>query len=258
MTRAALYATIGLALALSPAAWARDGAAEPAPSYVTVAAAYSGRAADVTVDLRRKGPELMALAGVKPGDKVLELIPGGGYFTRLFSRIVGPGGHVYTVWPAPYAKEAEPDVDGLRALAGQSAWNNISVAIQPADALTAPAPVDLVFTSQNYHDYPDKFMGRVDPMVLDRAVFRALKPGGVFLVIDHAAQAGSGLRDTDTLHRIDPQVVKDQARQAGFVLEQESSLLRNPADDHKLLVFDKAIRGRTDQFVLKFRKPPAR
>jgi predicted methyltransferase len=112
-----------------------------------------------------------------------------------------------------------------------------------------------VFTVQNYHDYPDKFMGKIDPMVFNRAVYKALKPGGTFLIVDHVAQAGSGMRDTDTLHRIDPAIVKQQVTAAGFVFEGESNVLRNPADDHMKVVFDKAIRGHTDQFIYKFRKP---
>jgi predicted methyltransferase len=98
-------------------------------------------------------------------------------------------------------------------------------------------------------------MGHVAPGVLDSAVFEALKPGGVFVVVDHAAEPGSGMRDTDTLHRIDPQVVKTQVIAAGFRFESASDVLHNPADNHKLLVFDPAIRGHTDQFSFRFRKP---
>jgi predicted methyltransferase len=197
----------------------------------------------------------MAFSHVKRGDRVLELIPGSGYFTRLFSRIVGPGGRVYAIWPQPYADEDVPDVQALRALSAKPEWRNIKVLIQPAARLSAPESLDVVFTSQNYHDYPDKFMGRIDPAVLNHAVFQALKPGGVFIVIDHAAQPGSGMRDTDTLHRIDAAIVKRQVTAAGFVFDGESTLLRNPADTHKLLVFDKAIRFHTDQFAYRFRKP---
>ena len=122
-------------------------------------------------------------------------------------------------------------------------------------SLTTPKPVDVAFTSQNYHDYPDTFMGPTDPAVLDKAVFAALKPGGTFIVIDHVAEAGSGLRDTDTLHRIDPALVRQQVQAAGFDYVGESDVLRNPADDHTLKVFDPAVRGHTDQFAYKFRKP---
>ena len=230
-------------------------AATSLPPPIAAAAADPARTGDRGLDARRHGPELIAFSGVKRGDRVLELIPGSGYFTRLFSRIVGPGGHVYAVWPQPYADEAVPDLNALKAASAKAPWNNVTVLVQPAATLTAPERLDVVFTSQNYHDYPDKFMGRIDPMVLNRAVYRALKPGGVFIVIDHAAQAGSGLRDTDTLHRIDPAIVRKQVTAAGFVLEAQSPLLRNPADPHTALVFDKSIRGHTDQFIYRFRKP---
>ncbi len=230
-------------------------AAAPAlPAYVTAAVADKGRDGDRAADERRHIAEVVAFSGVKPGDKVVDLIPGSGYFTKVFSKIVGPKGHVFMIWPNEYAKEAQPDPVKNEALAKEG-YPNTSVILQPGAAFATPEPVDLVFTVQNYHDYPDKFMGKIDPMVFNRAVFKALKPGGTFLVVDHTAEAGSGMRDTDTLHRIDPAIVKKQVTDAGFVFEGESKALRNPADDLKKLVFDKAIRGHTDQFIYKFRKP---
>jgi predicted methyltransferase len=216
------------------------------------------RAADKSDDARRKVALVMTFAEVKPGQKVLELIPGGGYFTRVFSAVVGPQGHVYTVWPDEYAKEAESDVTAMRKLATQPHYANISLLTQPANQLSSPVPVDLVFTSQNYHDYPDKFMGNVDPAVLNKQVFDALKPGGLWVVTDHVAPAGSGMADTETLHRIDPAIVKKQAEAAGFVFDGESNALRNPNDPHTIKVFDKSIRGHTDQFIYRFRKPAAK
>lgn len=216
------------------------------------------RAADKSNDARRKVAQVMAFAEVKPGQKVVELIPGSGYFTRVFSAIVGPQGHVYTVWPNEYAKEDADDVAGSQKLASDPHYANVSVLTQPANQLSAPEPVDLVFTSQNYHDYPDKFMGKVDPAVLNKQVFDALKPGGLWVIIDHVAPAGSGMADTDTLHRIDPAIVKKQVVAAGFVFDGESSALRNPADPHTIKVFDKSIRGHTDQFIYRFRKPAAK
>lgn len=212
-------------------------------------------ARDVALDARRHGPEIAAFAGVKSGDKVIDLIPGGGYWTRTFARIVGPSGHVYGIWPQPYAAEAGSDAKRYAAAAGTPAFANVSASTQPATSLTAPEKVDLVFTSQNYHDYPDKFMGSIDPAVLNKAVFDALKPGGIYLIIDHAAAAGSGMRDTDTLHRIDPAIVKKQVTAAGFVFDGESKLLANAGDDHSKPVFDQSIRRHTDQFIYKFRKP---
>jgi predicted methyltransferase len=249
-TRLALAATAALTLAYG-AVWAAHAAA---PAYVAAALANPNRGTDDPgMDARRKPLEVVSFAGVRPGSKVADLIPGHGYWSVIFSDIVGPKGHVYLVWPKEYEAEDKEDVDATTALATKFA--NLSVLHETATDFSAPEKLDVVFTAQNYHDYPDKFMGKVDPMVLNRQVYRALKPGGVFIVVDHAAEAGSGMRDTDTLHRIDPAIVKQQVTAAGFEFVGESDVLRNPADDHKLLVFDKAIRGHTDQFIYKFRKP---
>jgi predicted methyltransferase len=107
----------------------------------------------------------------------------------------------------------------------------------------------------NYHDMHDSFFGPADLSKVNKAIFDALKPGGIYFVMDHAAASGSGLRDTETLHRIDPAVVKKEVTAAGFVLEAESDALRNPADNHTAKVFDPAIRGKTDKFLFRFRKP---
>jgi len=221
---------------------------------VAAAVADAGRGADKDADARRHPAEVISFSGVKAGDKVVDLIPGSGYFTKIFSKVVGPSGHVYMIWPNEYAKEAMPDPIKNADLA-KTGYPNTSVIQQPGAAFATPEPVDLVFTVQNYHDYPDKFMGKIDPMIFNRAVYKALKPGGVFLIVDHTAEAGSGMRDTDTLHRIDPAIVKKQVTDAGFVYEGESTVLKNTADDLKKVVFDKAIRGHTDQFIYKFRKP---
>jgi predicted methyltransferase len=246
-----LLVAAGLAAGLATVAFA---AAPKIPAYVTAAVADKGRADDTVDDARRHLAEVVAFSGVKPGDKVVDLIPGSGYFTKVFSKIVGPKGHVFMIWPNEYAKEAQPDPIKNQGLA-RTGYPNTSVILQPGAAFTTPEPVDLVFTVQNYHDYPDKFMGKLDPVAFSRQVYKALKPGGVFLVVDHTAEAGSGLRDTDTLHRIDPAIVKKEVEEAGFKFEGESTALKNPADDLKKVVFDKAIRGHTDQFIFKFRKP---
>lgn len=227
----------------------------PTPVDAAAAAADPARAQDVSQDARRHGPAILAFSGLTKGGVVIDLIPGGGYWTRLFARAVGPEGHVYGIWPKPYAMEARGDVLAYAKLATTPEFANISGSIKPATELAVPKKADLVFTSQNYHDYPDKFMGSLDPAVFNKAAFDALKPGGVLLIIDHVAEAGSGMRDTDTLHRIDPAIVKAQVTKAGFDYVGESNLLANPADGHNLAVFDKAVRGKTDQFIYKFRKP---
>lgn len=226
------------------------------PSYITAAVADPGRSEMMRArDATRKPAEVLAFSGIKPGDKVGDLIPGGGYFTGLFSRVVGPQGHVYSIWPQEYVKEDAEETKGVVSGATDPRWSNVTTLIEPAAKFAAPESLDLVFTSQNYHDYPDPFMGPTDPGLLNKAVYAALKPGGVFLIVDHVAAAGSGLRDTNTLHRIDPDIVKAQVTAAGFKFEGESQVLRNPADPHTALVFDKSIRGHTDQFIYKFRKP---
>jgi predicted methyltransferase len=206
-------------------------------------------------DARRKPGELIAFAGVKPGDKVLDLIPGDGYWTRIFSKIVGPEGKVYAVWPINYGRTALGNVETLRGLAADKYYGNIVTQVQPTVTLTAREPLDLVWTSQNYHDYPDEFMGKADPSVLNNSAFKILKPGGTYIIIDHMAAAGRGMQDTEELHRIDPATVRQQVEAAGFKFVGESKALNNPADPMNIPVFDPSIRGRTSQFAYKFVKP---
>jgi predicted methyltransferase len=236
---------------------AGTGAAQAAvPAYVKAAVANPGRSEMQRArDSARKPAAVLAFSGIKPGDKVGDLIPGGGYFTGLFSLIVGPKGHVYSIWPQEYVKVDADEIHDVKSGSKDPRFPNVTILIEPAADFAAPESLDLVFTSQNYHDYLDPFMGPTDPGLLNRAVFKALKPGGVYMVVDHVAAAGSGARDTNTLHRIDPALVKAQVTAAGFVFVGESKALYNPADPHTAKVFDPAIRGHTDQFVFKFRKP---
>ena len=235
--------------AASSLTFATSVLAQQIPDYVAKAVADPARAQDAANDARRKAAEVVAFSGVKPGDRVVDLIPGGGYFTRVFSKVVGPQGRVYAIWPTEYDEKP----DQVKAIAAD--YGNVDLLMQPAAKLTTPQPVDVVFTSQNYHDYPDKFMGPTDPKILNAAVLAALKPGGLYVIVDHSAEAGSGLRDTDTLHRIDEAAVKQQVIAAGFEYVGESAALRNAADNRKTNVFRPEIRGRTDQFIYKFRKP---
>jgi len=213
-------------------------------------------AQEVQLDALRKPAEVIAFAGVKSGDRVADFMSGNGYFTRIFSRLVGPSGRVYAFIPAQQlANCSASETAGTRAFEHDARYRNVKVLIDAADRFALPEPVDLVWTAQNYHDLHDAFMKPIDIAAMNAAIYRALRPGGVYLVIDHAAEPGSGLRDTETLHRIDPESIRAEVTAAGFVFEGESALLRNPDDPHLLLVFDPAIRHRTDQVVLKFRKP---
>jgi len=249
----------GIALALGAMTLSGCSKAEPPRQFsqaaLDQALADPGRKDQSSADARRKPGELIALAGVKPGDKVVDLIPGSGYWTRIFSKTVGQDGKVYAIWPQAYSSEASGDVAKLRALSADPAYGNIVTQVQPTTTLTAPEQVDVVWTSQNYHDYPDKFMGNTDPSVLNNAVFKILKPGGTYFIIDHRAKAGTGLAATDTLHRIDPAIVRKEVEAAGFRFAGESKVLENPADPLDIAVFDKSIRGQTSQFAYKFVKP---
>lgn len=227
----------------------------PVPEYVAAAIADPAREVHFERDERRRPGELIAFSGLEPGDRVLDLIPGGGYWTRLFSLIVGEQGHVYATWPENYARYARSDVRRLEELAEAAPWTNVTVTVQPTPDLSAPEPLDMVWTSNNYHDYPDEFMGNYDPAHLNAAVFEMLRPGGTYFIIDHAAEDGSGMRDTEELHRIDAATVREQVEAAGFEFVGRSEVLRNPDDDRSLEVFDEAVRGHTDQFVMRFRKP---
>jgi predicted methyltransferase len=212
--------------------------------------------ADRARDADRKPKETLLFAGVHPGERVMELLPGQGYFTRLFSLVVGKNGKVFALTrPRPANAPADAPDPGapIQALAKDPHYDNISVSTLDVQALAAPEPVDLVWTSQNYHDLHN--IPNLDVVAFNKAVFKALKPGGVYIVLDHAAAPGSEAHDTSTLHRIDPEVVKREVTAAGFSFVGSSDVLKNPADDHTLKVFDPAIRGKTDQFILKFSKP---
>jgi predicted methyltransferase len=223
------------------------------PAHIAAAVANPARPkADTDRDAARKPAEVLTFAGVEVGERVIELIPGGGYFTRLLSGAVGPEGHVYAALPQiAGAADARQTSNGVAA---DPAFSNVSEIKMTADDIAKAGPADLVWTSQNYHDLHLTRL-KLDVVALDRVIFAALRPGGEFFIEDHAAAPGSGTRDTDAMHRIDEAFVKQEVESVGFALVGESDILRNPADTHTLLVFNPAIRGHTDQFLLRFRKP---
>ena len=208
--------------------------------------------ADRGRDAARHAVETLTFAEVKPGQKVVDMIIGGGYFTRLFSAAVGPTGHV-TAWQPAEFIGFSPDYAASITAAGEIA--NADAIRAPIGAPEFPTGVALSFTAQNYHDLHLKAFAADTAAKVNAAAFAALKPGGVYLVLDHYAAAGSGLTAADTLHRIDPEAVKSEVEAAGFVLEARSDLLANPADPLTANVFDASIRGHTSQFLLRFRKP---
>jgi predicted methyltransferase len=236
---------------------AGQAAAAGVPAYVSAAVADKARPAeDLERDADRKPAATLAFAGIKPGEQVDELIPGKGYFTRLLSAVVGPKGKVYALAsrkrPDAPADAPEPAAR-LAPITADPHYANVTVSSITVADLQLPPNADVVWTSLNYHDFHN--VPNLNVVDLDKAIFAALKPGGTYIVIDHAAAPGSGTRDTETLHRIDPEVVKQEVESVGFKLDGASDALRNKDDDHSAKVFDSVVKGHTDQFILKFRKP---
>ena len=205
-------------------------------------------------DADRKPAEVLAFVGIKIGEKVADFIPGKGYFSRILSSAVGPQGHVYAFIPSEFANFIEQPLPANGSTPYPQS-KNVSVIAGPVNDFAAPEPLDLVWISLNYHDLHDPFFAPADLAKINKAVFAALKPGGRYAVIDHAAAAGSGLRDTNTLHRIDEASVKSEVEAAGFRLDGESDSLHNASDPRTANVKDLTIRGKTDQFILIFGKP---
>ncbi len=256
--RNTLMRSLALAALLAATA-ACQTAAMPAPTarsaHIVSAIADPARpAADSARDADRKPAEMVAFGEVSPGDKVGELIPGGGYMTRILSKAVGASGKIYVFASAPVQREGQPPPAApVAAITADAAnYGNVQVVITDFTTIAAPEPLDLVWTSQNYHDMHNP--GRnLDINKANKAVYGALKPGGLYVVLDH--QSAKGVDFDAQKHRIDMAKVKAEVISAGFTFVEESQVLDNPADDGSKGVFDASIRGKTDQFILKFKKP---
>jgi predicted methyltransferase len=246
-----------MAAALAVAVTAGGAWAKPDANHLAAVADKARPEADTKRDADRKPAEMLEYAGVKQGQTVVDLIPGGGYFTRIFSKAVGPKGTVYAVGGPPRVSTdpAKPTPTPAQdTIAADANYSNVKSIHAPlAGGLSTPTKVDLVWTAQNYHDV--KNFPNVDMLKFNKSVYDSLKPGGVFVVLDHVAATGAAPDPQDKLHRIDPAIVRREVEAAGFKYEGESKVLANGADDHTKPVFDPSIRGHTDQFIYKFRKP---
>jgi predicted methyltransferase len=234
MNRYTSAALAGLFLMALPAAAAPSAA-------ITAAVADAGRPdTDKAVDALRKPAETVDFAGVKPGDKVAELAPGAGYYTRILAKVVGPAGKVYTYAGRPTVPANPPVAANVTPVAGTNA------------DFAVPEPVDVVWTSRNYHDFQNAMP---DMSAYNKKVFAALKPGGTYFILDHAAAADAPEDVHRTLHRSKEAEVRSQVEAAGFRFVASSDILRNPADNRTERVQEQDVRGKTDQYLLKFQKP---
>ncbi len=238
--------TAGTALAAVVSLSAQDAAAP----HITNAVSDSRRPAeDVERDGLRKPADMLAFGEVQPGQRIADIRPEEGYFTRLFAPAVGETGRVYAFVPTRTATRETPLAEALAA-----SFANVTPLTGALDSMSFPEPLDAVFMVQEYHDFHISGFN-TDVGRMNRAVFDALKPGGVYVVIDHSGRSGTGATEVQTLHRIEGDFLKAEVEAAGFVFEAQSDVLRNPDDDRTINVFDEAIRGLTDQFVYRFRKP---
>jgi predicted methyltransferase len=243
-------------LASVPGARAQEAAAATPPYAIpTGTAAHIRRAIESPErsaeqrarDYHRKPAEILTLSGIEEGDRIVEIAAFGQYFTTMLLAAVGPSGHV-DMYDLPYTERfagpasREFDAKHANAVYHQESYNDA----------TLPQNLDSVWNVLYYHDLKPQ---GVDTGALNRKILAALKPGGVYLVIDHKAEDGSGWRDAGTIHRMGVETIKEEVLAAGFELQLESDLLANPADDRTKMVFAPGTRGTTDQALFIFRKP---
>lgn len=251
MRKLNLVLAAALCCATFPAA-----AAQAAPTIGAAVASDERSADNVKLDESRKPAELLKFLGLKPGMRVADPFGGNFYWAEITGRAVGPNGHV-TVWE-PQQFYSQKVYDQYQAV--QAKQPNVWMRVSPFESPDIPAgKYDFMLINLDYHDVyweSAKYgIPRMDPDQWLKTVYAAMKPGAIVGVVDHVGNAGDTRATVEKLHRIDPETVKADFKRAGFELVGTSDMLRNPADDHSLLVFDPNIRGKTDRFVFKFRKP---
>ena len=247
-----LFPICAFAIPLAAASAPTSRARQAAPIAAAVSESHRP-AADRQRDALRNPAYLISLTRLKRGQRVADVAPGKGYFTRIFSRVVGSKGQVWAIVPSELAaaeKHALPDIEQVSR---DPVYANVKTLVQPLATIAAPASLDVVWTSDNYHDLVGNLPTAIESF--DRAVYRMTRAGGLFVVIDYVAAKGSGDLDSTTLHRIDPELVRRQVEAAGFRLIADDTILFNPDDDHRRPIFE--MGGRADQFFYVFRKPTA-
>jgi len=244
--RAVFAAALFALLAAGPAP-----AATPSPAIADAVADPYRPKADRDADVLRKPAATLAFSGVRRGMVVAEFLPGGGYYTRMLSDIVGPKGKIYALETTRWG---QANIDATKAVLNEPGHRNVVFDASPFGEFNLPEKVDIFWTTLNYHDLHIAKYGVVDMAKFNRHVFESLKPGGLYFITDHVANKGTTDAQIADLHRIDKAVLIREVTAAGFKLVGESRALANPADDHTATVFDKSIRGHTDQMMLRFRR----
>jgi predicted methyltransferase len=215
-------------------------------------------AKEISMYDQSKLSELTRFARVEAASIVIDVYPGDGDWTRLFSDVVGPEGRVFSFVPAEIADLKPDQIGRMQALAKEPGRENVKAVSANLVAMPeATQPADVLWLHLFYHDLHTALMQKKGATAADfnRAVYERLKPGGFYVIVDHAAAAGAGAGDAQSLHRIDPASVRKEVEAAGFVLDAESTLLANKEDSHSIKVFDPSIKGETDRFAYRFVKP---
>jgi len=202
--------------------------------------------------------ELIRFARIDAGSTVIDVYPGDGDWTRLFSDAVGPKGRVFSFVPSEIADLKPDQVGRMQTLAKEPGRGNVEAV--SADLVAMPGvtqPADVVWLHLFYHDLHTTLIQAKGATAADfnRAVYERLKPGGFYVIVDHAAAAGAGTSAAQSLHRIEPASAREEVEAAGFVLDAESTMLANKDDSHAIKVFDPSIKGQTDRFAYRFVKP---
>lgn len=209
-------------------------------------------ATDVARDKKQRAEDLSTFSGASKGSVVADFIPGGGYWTRLFSSVVGPHGRVFALIPTAES-QSHDDLMIAEAIANNPQYSNVLVIASDFEAFDVPQDVEVFWSSRNFRDLYAH--GRASARSVSQAIYNCIAPGGTLVVVDHVAPSGMPIAQQVSLGRIDPFVVREDLEAAGFVFDKESTILSNPADNHTLIIIDPAIAGKTDQFVYRFRKP---
>lgn len=234
-----------------------EAATKAAPDFVAAVASPGREEADTALDASRQPVETLAFMELETGDAVLDIFAGGGYYSEIMGAAVGAGGSVVAVNPPQFVSS-----DAAKAKWAGITTRQSGVSMMPSqlgDFTPEANRYDFAMMHLIYHDLyweSEKFkVARMDPAAILTKLYAGMKPGGIVAVIDHVGNAGDTRAVVEKTHRIDPATAKADFEKAGFVLEAESDMFANPDDDLEKNVFDPSVRGKTNRFVMKFRKP---